>query len=266
MASPEAGSVLAENVALQQSMRADIELLAGPRAGAAVPLDRDRRRGCRRFRPLRRGLVRSAEPGRPVSQCRQDPRHRHRPRSRHRHRPARRPHRGGAAGERRQHRLRRPRQRGRPLGRGIGGAGGRGAAGGAAQALRLRHRLPRGLRRAASRAADRRPVGRVVPARGPLLPVRQVPRGEPGAAGNRPRGNRPCLLRDRGLAAAGGAGAGVRKRQGGERLGRLLRHQHARPERRDRRASRASPISISPTASPATAPSRRRARAAASPS
>ena len=69
MASPEARSVLAENVALQQSMRADIELLRGARARAAVPLDRDRRRGGGRLRPLRRGLVRSAEPRRAVSQC-----------------------------------------------------------------------------------------------------------------------------------------------------------------------------------------------------
>ena len=43
-------------------------------------------------------------------------------------------------------------------------------------------------------------------------------------------------------------------------------YQHARPERRDRRRTPGSPISISPTASPATAPSRRQAPAAPSPS
>ena len=187
MASPEARSVLAENVALQQSMRADIELLEAPELARRFPWIATEGVAAARLRPLGRGLVRSAEPRRAVSQCGQGARRRHHPRSRHRHRRARRPHRGGAAGKRRRHRLRRSRQRGGALGRRAGGAGGRAAAGGAAQALRLRHRLPRGLRRAASGAADRRSFGRVVPARGPLLPVRQVSRGERGAAGHRPR-------------------------------------------------------------------------------
>ncbi len=85
-------------------------------------------------------------------------------------------------------------------------------------------------------AADGRSVGRVVPAGGAVLPVRQVSRGERGAAGHRPRRHRSRLLRKRGVAAAGDARAGLRKRQGGERVGWLLRLQHARPERRHRPA------------------------------
>ena len=104
-----------------------------------------------------------------------------------------------------------------------------------------------------------RPEGRV-------LPVRQVSRGERGAAGHRPRSHRSRLLRERGVAAAGGARAGVRERQGGERLGRLLRLQHARPERRHRRASRHRQSLFRQRLLRATARSRRRRPGAPSPS
>ena len=181
-------------------------------------------------------------------------------------REERRPHRGRALDGRRQDRLRRARQCRGTLGRRAGGTGRRAAPGRAAQALRLCHRLPRGARGAAPGAAHRRSVGRVVPPRGEALPVRQVAGGKRGAAGRRPRFHRPCVLRQRGVAAARRARAGVREPQGGQRLGRLLRHQHARPQRRHRPRTPTSPTSTSPTASPATARSRPPAPATRSPS
>ena len=101
---------------------------------------------------------------------------------------------------------------------------------------------------------------------GSLLPLRQIAGGRRGAAGRQPGRHRPRLLRAAGLAPAGRARARIRERQGRQRLGRLLRLQHARPERGDRSASRRRRISISPTASRATAPSRPPPPAAPSPS
>ena len=180
------------------------------------------------------------------------------PRPRHRHRRARRPHRGGAAGERRQHRLRRARQRGGAW------AGELAALAGVALPVEPRKRYVYVIDcREATEALHRAPLtvdpsGVWFRPEGRFFLCGKSPEEDQEPPATRPRRHRSRLLRERGVAAAGGARAGLRERQGGERLGRLLRLQHARPERRDRPASRGSPTSISPTASPATAPSRRR--------
>ena len=248
-------------------MGADIALLERGRAGAAFPwLATGWRRG-RRLRPIRRGLVRSAEPRRAVPQGRQRPTASTiaattaSPASRRGERVESR-----RAGERQPHRLRQPRQRGRPLGRRAGGAGRHAAAGRAAQALRLRHRLPRGVRGAAPGAADRRSVRRVVPPRGPLFLCGKSPEeSEEPPAGDLDAIDH-AFFEQRGLAAARRARAGVRERQGGERLGRLLRLQHARPERGDRPASRARQLLLRQRLLRARRAAGRRRRAAPSPS
>ena len=76
----------------------------------------------------------------------------------------------------------------------------------------------------------------------------------------RPAGFRPGLAAVRGdhLAGACHPHPGFRGDQGDARLGRPLRLQHARPERRHRPASGGARTSCSPTAFPATACSRRR--------
>ena len=64
LATPETQAMLAENVALQQSMGADIALLDGDEPGTAVPLAGDGRARRRRLRPnrARAGSIRRALP------------------------------------------------------------------------------------------------------------------------------------------------------------------------------------------------------------
>ena len=156
------------------------------RPDSALPVAVGRRRDGRRFRPDGRGLVRPAEPRRPVPQGGGGGRRRRPARRGRRHRRCRRPHRGRAAGQRRQARLRPPRQRRGCLGRCARGAGRRGAARRAAQALRLCHRLPGAAGGAPGGTAHRRSVGCVVPARRAAVSVRQVADARLGAAGGRP--------------------------------------------------------------------------------
>ncbi len=103
----------------------------------------------------------------------------------------------GARGarRRRQRSLRAGGERRGSVGRRGGGAGGCGSAGRAAQALRLCHRRARGAGHAAPGAPHRRSVGRMVPAGGARLHLRQVAGGGPGATRRRPRRHRPRLLR-----------------------------------------------------------------------
>ena len=241
LATPETRAILAENVALQQSMGADIELLDGDglaRQFSWLATDGVAAGGYGRTGegwfdpPSLAALFRKAAQQRGVTLLHDDVI-------------------GIEAGTRVEavrlasgapHRLRRADQCGRSLGGRAGSAGRAAAAGRAAQALRLRHRQPRGVGRPASRAADRRSVRRVVPPGRQAVPVRAVARREWRAARREPRRHRPRLLRQRGLAEAGGARSGVRRPQGRQCLGGLLRLQHARPQRRHRPASRAGKL------------------------
>ena len=78
MATPEGQALLAENVALQQSMGADIALLDAADLAAPISLACDGWRGCRRLRPDRGRLVRSHQSRRAVPQSRRGKRRQHR--------------------------------------------------------------------------------------------------------------------------------------------------------------------------------------------
>ena len=69
MAAPEAQALLAENVALQQSMGADIALLEAPSWRGTFPWLATEGVAAAGFGRIGRGLVRSAEPRRAVAQC-----------------------------------------------------------------------------------------------------------------------------------------------------------------------------------------------------
>ena len=114
-------------------------------------------------------------------------------------------------------------------------------------------------------AAHHRSVGRLVPARGPLLHRRHDAGRGQRSAERAARGPAPGMGRH-GVAGAGPSRAGLRGGQGGEFLGGLLRVQHLRPERHRRPPSGDRQPRSSPPASPATASSSRRRSAAPSPS
>ena len=178
----QARELLAENVALQQSHGADIELLEAAELARRFPWIATRGRCRRRLRPVGRRLVRSAEPGRRC--CAMRPRRAASPSLHDR-----------VTGIEARARVEAVRL----------ASGGRIACGALVNAAGpwagelaalAGVRLPVEPRkrfvyvidcreasgRAAPGAADRRSIGRVVPAGGSLLPVRQVSRGERGAA------------------------------------------------------------------------------------
>ena len=78
MATPDGQALLAKNVALQQSMGADIALLEAAEIGAPISVACYGWRGCRRLRPDRGRLVRSHQPRHAVPQSRHGKRRQHR--------------------------------------------------------------------------------------------------------------------------------------------------------------------------------------------
>ena len=147
----------------------------------------------------------------------------------------RRPHRDGAAGERRNHRLPQPRQRGGALGRRAGGLAG------VQLPVEPRKRYVYVIDcREASDALHRAPLTVDPPAcgSGPRAgcSCAASPRGKRGAAGRRSRRTSTTSSSRARCGRSSPRACRLRERQGGQRLGRLLRLQHARPERGHRSA------------------------------